>query len=68
MACKVQSQKEKDILNKMQPKKFNKTQILKSQRYINRSDILSVILKDGETYTQSEIERLMDEFMKGKVK
>lgn len=46
--------------------KFTKENILKSKRYQNRKDLLNVILEDKE-YSFSEVDALIDKFMKGKV-
>lgn len=47
--------------------KFTKEQILTSNKYANRRDILNAILSDSE-YTLSEVDFLLVEFMKGQVK
>jgi len=48
--------------------KFDKQQILKSEKYSNRRDLLNVLLKNDEQYSHEEIITLIDKFMKGKVK
>jgi len=48
--------------------KFSKEQLLKSQRYRERRDLLTALLKDGKQYSHVEVQKLIDEFMKGKVK
>lgn len=50
------------------PVVFSKEQILKMERYANRKDLLSVILKDGKKYTLEQVGKEMAEFLKGKVK
>ncbi|MCI8342466.1 MAG: hypothetical protein HFE62_04570 [Firmicutes bacterium] len=47
--------------------KFTKEQLLKSERYKNRRDILSVVLCDGESYSHNEAESEIEKFLKGKV-
>ena len=47
---------------------FDKQQILKSQRYQKHHDLLTALLKDGQQYSHENIETLIDNFMKGKVK
>ena len=47
---------------------FTKMQLLKSKRYIERRDLLTVLLNDRKQYSHAEVDVLMDEFMKGKVK
>jgi hypothetical protein len=46
---------------------FGKGQILGSSKYKNRSDALSVILKDNKEYSLDEVDSMLEKFMKGKV-
>ena len=48
--------------------KFSKGQILRSKRYGERRDLLSVLLEDKKAYSHAEVEKIIDDFMKGKVK
>ena len=47
---------------------FSKEQLLKSQRYHERRDLLTALLKDGKQYSHVDVQTLIDDFMKGKVK
>ena len=47
--------------------KFSKRQIVESQRYGHRRDLLNALLKDEQQYSHAEVEALIDEFMTGKV-
>ncbi len=47
---------------------FTKAKILKCKRYSYRVDLLGVLLTDGEAYTFDEVDTLLENFMKGKVK
>ena len=47
---------------------FSKEQLLKSQRYHERRDLLTALLKDGKQYSHVEVQTLIDKFMRGKVK
>lgn len=47
---------------------FTKKQILASVKYGNRRDLIDALLEQGKSYTMEEVENLMDNFMKGKVK
>ncbi len=47
---------------------FTKAQLLKSKKYSERVDLLNVLLEDDKSYTSKEVEKLIDDFMKGKVK
>ncbi|HFQ7741688.1 TPA: hypothetical protein ACHS7G_003105 [Clostridioides difficile] len=57
------------ILNKTLSKeddyKFTKEQIVNSKKYVNRKDLLNAILKDDELYSFSEVEDMINKFMKG---
>jgi hypothetical protein len=48
--------------------KFSKAQLLKSNWYSHRRDVLTAILEDGKTYSYADVDKLIWEFMKGKVK
>lgn len=47
---------------------YTKEQLMASNRYANRRDLISALLEDGKTYTLKEVDALMEKFMKGKVK
>ena len=47
---------------------FTKEQILHSKRYQTRRDALGFLLDDGKTYTDSEINSILENYMKGQVK
>lgn len=46
---------------------FTKEQILSSQKYKHRKDVVNVVLKD-EKYTLDEVDTLIEKFMKKEVK
>lgn len=48
--------------------KFSKESLLKSKRFHNERDIVSALLKDGVEYTVSEVEDMIKNYLKGKVK
>ena len=50
------------------PVVFPKERVLTFRRYANRRDLLSILLKDGQEYTHDQVQNLIDNFMKGKVK
>lgn len=60
-----EEKKEKD--GKMELK-FSKEQLLLSERFQERKDIIAALLHDGEQYTIKEAEERMEQYMKGKVK
>lgn len=47
---------------------FLKEGLLQSARYAHRQDLLGVLLEADRQYTFEEVDMLLDEFMKGKVK
>ena len=53
---------------KKQENAFTKEQILASDKYANRRDVLGAILSDDKTYTFEKVDSLLEKFMKGKVK
>ena len=48
--------------------KFSKGQLLASNRFKERRDALNAVLEDDKSYTNAEAEKLLIDFMKGKVK
>lgn len=48
--------------------KYTKAQLLGSERYRNRRDLLGALLKDGEAYTIEDADALLANYMKGKVR
>lgn len=46
---------------------FSKEQILGSEKYGNRRDLLHALLEDGRKYTMEEAEKKIEQFMKGTV-
>lgn len=47
---------------------YTREQVMSSQRYAARRDLVSVLLESGKTYTSAEVDALIDKFMKGAVK
>lgn len=48
--------------------KFTKEQILQAKRFRRYVDALPFLLEDGREYTLDEVERVLDNWMKGQVK
>lgn len=48
--------------------KFSKEQLLASNRFRERRDILEALLETGEVYMVKTVEEKMESYMKGKVK
>lgn len=47
---------------------FTKEILVNSKRFRNKQDIVSALLKDGVEYTISDVEGMIEKYMKGKVK
>jgi hypothetical protein len=62
------SKKENTNSNVVEPITFAKEKIVKFKRYRNRIDLLKALLDDNKAYTMDEVDALIDNFMKGKVK
>ena len=45
---------------------FTKAQLVASQRYVHRRDLIGALLEDGKTL--NEVDALIEKFMKGKVR
>ncbi len=48
--------------------RFSKDQLLESERFRGRKDMLDALLTEGGKYTISEAEQMIEKYMKGKVK
>lgn len=47
---------------------FAKEQIVGAKKYENDIDVINALLKDGESYTLAEVDKIIENFKKGKVK
>ena len=52
---------------KQTSKTFTKEQILNSKKYIHLKDLVNILLIDSKTYTFVEVDKLIQDFKKGKV-
>lgn len=50
------------------PPPLPRQQLVASQRYAHRRDLIGALLEDGKTYTLNEVDALIEKFMKGKVR
>lgn len=65
--AKVEEKIEEKVNVKVEVQKYSKEQILLSQVYANRKDILNVILGDKE-YTTEAVDKMLENFLKKEVK
>lgn len=49
-------------------KKFSKEIIVPAKKYSDHCDLTNILLKDGQEYTLQEVNSLINEFLKRKVK
>ena len=47
---------------------FSKEQILASDRYANRRDLVDALLDEDKSYTIETVDNLVEKYMKGQVK
>jgi len=52
---------------KVEKPAFTKEQWLDSRTFSHRKDILNALLKDEQTYTKEQVEKAINDYMKGKV-
>lgn len=48
--------------------KYTKQQILKSKKYLDKQDCINALLEDDSQYILSEVDKKINDFMKGAVK
>lgn len=47
--------------------RFTKVQLMNSKKYAGRKDLIGALLDDGIEYTISQVDEMIEKFMKGKV-
>lgn len=47
---------------------YTKASLLRSERFSRRQDALNVLLKDDESYTMEQVEKLLNDFMNERMK
>lgn len=47
---------------------FTKSQILCAEKYSNRRDLVDALLDEDKSYTIETVDKMIDDFKKGKVK
>lgn len=60
--------KNKPAEKAVQEPMFSKDSLVSCERFYKRRDLLSALLDDGKEYTIAEVEKMIDDYMKGKVK
>lgn len=58
----------KEIKGVKQVDVFNKEQLISSKKFMNNKDVLNALLEDNKEYSESEVNEIIENFMKGKVK
>ena len=54
--------------NKTVANRWTKSQLLQAERYAHQKDAVAALLKDGETYTVQEVDKIIGKYMKGGAK
>lgn len=62
------AEKKKETVEATEELTFTKEQIVGSTKFSKYKDLLNGNLQNGQSYSISEVEALIDEFMKGQVK
>ena len=44
---------------------YTKAQIYKAKRYMNQKDIITVMLEEDKRYTFDQVDKLIEQFLKG---
>jgi arginine repressor len=65
---KQMSTKNKPVAETTTEPTFTKEILVNSKRFRNKQDIVSALLKNGAEYTISDVEGMIEKYMKGKVK
>lgn len=47
---------------------FSKEQIIKSKKYRESADVIGALLRDGESYSFKQVDKMLADFMKREVK
>lgn len=58
---------EKIVTEKKPKNTYTKEQILASEKYVKRRDLVNALLDDDKEYTTTEVDTMMEKFLKGKV-
>ena len=53
--------------NKITEEKYTKKQIIKSKTFIDNKDLLNAVLKEDKSYSKQEINKIIENYKKGKV-
>lgn len=63
--------KANEVVENETPKKsapvFSKEQLIRSERYAARRDLLNALLDDNKQYTYSAVDAVLNTYLKGKV-
>ena len=67
-ATSEKSVKPKEKSDETKELSFSKQAFLSSKSYKSQRDLLETVLEKGKSYTKSEVNKLIDDYLKGKVK
>lgn len=58
----------KEAVTETKELSFSKQAFLSSKGYKPHRDLIKTLLKDGQSYTKSEVNQMIDDYLKGEVK
>ncbi len=61
-------EKSKSVNAVEKPALFSKEQLLRSERFRGKQDVLNAVLRDNEKYSAERAEQEIEKFLKGRVK
>lgn len=64
----MKTAKKKEKNDEITEDKYTKNQIINSKTYVNNRDLLNALLSDNKTYSKSQVNEIIENFKKGKVK
>jgi hypothetical protein len=49
-------------------KTFTKEQLLQSKKFMHQKDLINALLEDNKSYSLDDVDKILDNFLKGDVK
>lgn len=57
-----------EVQETVEPVQFTKEQLLYSEKYSNQRDLVDALLDGNKSYTTETVDKMIEDYMKGKVK
>lgn len=68
MAERKNADKDREAAEEKATTAFTKEQLMASERYRDKRDLLSALLDDGKQYATQTVDELIEKYMKGQVR